>query len=283
MALVAAGDVIQLRSRRDRKAFHFRLEPGRRLETHKGIFEHDNVIGCSYGQEITSHLGESFFILRPSTDDLLRTIRRKSQIIFPKDVGFILLKLAIVPGKLVVEAGTGSGALTLAMAQAVGPQGHIVSYDVREDMQNLARRNLELENLTDRVTLKQRDIVEGFDETNVQSLFLDVPNPWDYLGVARAALGGGGHFGALVPTANQVIELLDGLNQEAFVYPEVLEILMRYYKTVPARMRPDDRMVGHTGYLVFARPVEFAHPKRAILDETDPDYESTNTDIDNER
>lgn len=258
MSVAAAGDVVQLISQRDKKTFHIRLESGQKLDTHKGMIQHDDVIGRMYGEELHSHLGASFFLLRPSTDDLVRTIKRSSQIIFTKDAAFILLKLGVEPGQTVVEAGTGSGALTLALARAVGSQGRVVSYDTRDDMQNLARRNLERLGLAERVTFKQRDLADGIDERDVPALFLDLPNPWDYLDVVRAALSPGGHFGALVPTANQVIEMLTVLHRHAFIFPEVVELLLRQYKTVAARFRPDERMVGHTGYLVFARPVIFA-------------------------
>jgi tRNA (adenine57-N1/adenine58-N1)-methyltransferase catalytic subunit len=145
----------------------------------------------------------------------------------------------------------------------VGAEGHIYSYDVREDMQNLARRNLAKVGLADRVTFTQRDIAEGFNEVDVDALFLDVPNPWDYMAQARRALKGGGFFGSILPTTNQVSDLLVALRRESFDFLEVCEVLIRYYKTVPARLRPTDRMVAHTGFLVFGRPVTFAEPPAA--------------------
>jgi tRNA (adenine57-N1/adenine58-N1)-methyltransferase len=141
------------------------------------------------------------------------------------------------------------------LANAVGPTGRVISYDVRQDMQNVARRNLELTGLSDRVTFKLRDIKDGFDETDVEAFFLDVPNPYDYCAQVHRALRGGGHFGCLVPTVNQVSDLLVSLQREWFIMHEVFEVLLRNYKTVPARLRPVDRMVAHTGFLVFARPI----------------------------
>ena len=152
-----------------------------------------------------------------------------------------------------IEAGTGSGALTLTLAQAVGPHGMIYSYDIRADMQELAKQNLELVGMNKRVNLKTRDIGDGFDEQNIPAIFLDIPNPWDYLAQVHNSLENGGFFGALVPTTNQVSTLLEALKQAPFGLLEVVEVMLRNYKTNPARLRPSDRMVAHTGYLIFAR------------------------------
>ena len=254
MATAQAGDVIQLVGR-DSKHFILRLTPGQQLHTHRGIFDHDALIGQTLGTEVYSHRGHPFFLLQPSTDDLIRDLKRNSQIMYPKDIGFILMKLSVRPGLTVVEAGTGSGGMTTVLAQAMGPTGRVITYEQREDMQNLAIKNLERVGLADRVTFKLRDIAHGFDEADAHALFLDVPNPWDYTGQAYRALQSGGFFGSLVPTTNQVSQLLISMRRAGFEFVEVCEVLLRYYKPVPERLRPTDRMVAHTGYLVFGRPV----------------------------
>ena len=109
--------------------------------------------------------------------------------------------------------------------------------------------------MADRVTFKLRDIAEGFDETNVDALFLDVPNPMDYMAQVRQALKPGGFFGSILPTTNQVQTLLVALHRQKFAFVEVCELMLRHYKPVSTRLRPTDRMVAHTGYLIFARPV----------------------------
>jgi tRNA (adenine57-N1/adenine58-N1)-methyltransferase len=250
--LAREGDVALLLGN-DGKRFIFRLAADERIQTHRGILEHRALIGLPYGSAVHSHLNYPFYLLTPSTDDLIRELRRTSQIIFPKDLGYILLKLAIRPGCTVIEAGTGSGGLTLGLAQAVMPTGRVISYDVRHDMQNLARKNLAFAGLSDYVTFKLRDIADGFEERDVDALFLDLPNPWDYVAQAHAALKSGGFFGTLVPTANQVIEVLSALARQPFIAVEVEELILRPYKPVAARLRPMDRIVGHTGYLIFAR------------------------------
>ena len=167
-------------------------------------------------------------MLQPSLSDLLQEIPRNSQIMYPKDIGFTLVTMGIGPGIQVIEAGTGSGALTTALAWAVGPQGHVFSYEIRQDMQNLARKNLARLGFLERVTFKLRDIAEGFDENGVDALFLDVPNSYDYLSQVRQALKPGGHFGSILPTINQVTRLLISFNQNDFAFIEVCEILLRH-------------------------------------------------------
>jgi tRNA (adenine57-N1/adenine58-N1)-methyltransferase len=254
MTLIQAGDLVQLVGR-DHKYRLVRLQAGAELHTHRGLLKHDEMIGKPWGARVDSHLGRPFYLLPPSLHDVLRDTKRSSQIIFPKDIGYILLKLSVAPGSTVIEAGTGSGALTTALASAVGPHGRVISYDSRADMQSLARGNLEQLGLEGRVEFRLRDIAEGFDKTDVPSLFLDVPVPHEYIGQARSALRPGGFFGSIVPTTNQVCLLLASLERHEFEFVEVSELSLRYYKPVPERLRPTDRMVAHTGYLIFARPV----------------------------
>jgi tRNA (adenine57-N1/adenine58-N1)-methyltransferase len=269
-----SGDLAQLVSPTN-KVFIIRLTPGEELHTHRGILPHDDLIGQPWGSQVFTHLGKAYFLLQPSLSDVLRDLKRNTQIMYPKDIGFVLVTMGIGPGVQVVEAGTGSGALTIAMAWAVGDQGQVTSYDQRPEMQNLARKNLERLGLLERVSLKQRDIAEGFDEQNVDALFLDVPNPYDYLGQARRALKPGGYFGTILPTVNQITRLLDAFYQYDYAFVDVCEIMLRYYKTVSERFRPTDRMVAHTGYLAFARPMLETYKKSALTDATDDEREGS--------
>jgi tRNA (adenine57-N1/adenine58-N1)-methyltransferase len=270
MKLVEPGDQVLLLGS-DRKPFFLRAAEGGELQTHHGVVPHLSIIGLPWGAEVRSHMGYGFLILQPSLHDVLLYLRRQSQIIFPKDIGYILLRLSVGPGRTIVEAGTGSGGLTTALAWSVGRQGRVVSYDRREDMQNLARQNLERIGLEAQVTLKLRDIADGFDETDVDALFLDLPDPHLVLPQARAALRNGAPLGAIVPTANQVSDLIEALERNAFGFIEVCEIMLRFYKIIPARLRPVDRMVAHTGYLIFARALmPGAVPPVAGGDEGEP-------------
>lgn len=252
--VACAGDLAQLVGLRH-KHFLITLTPGAELHTHRGIVRHDDLIGRPWGSRVTTHLGATFYLLQPSLADLLIDLPRNTQILYPKDIGFILVTMGIGPGKRVIEAGSGSGSMTIALAYAVGPQGKVYSYEVRPEMQTLARKNVTRLGLAERVEFKLRDLAEGCDETDAEAFFLDVPNPWDYIPQVRAALQPGGFFGSLVPTTNQVVQLLEALRREGFAFIEVCEILLRYYKPEPQRLRPTDRMVAHTGYLVFGRKV----------------------------
>jgi tRNA (adenine57-N1/adenine58-N1)-methyltransferase len=247
-----AGDLALLYGP-DGKRFLIRLTPGEVLHTHRGMIPHDALIGTPLGRTVYTHLNLPFLALEPSLHDLLLKLRRASQIMYPKDIGYVLLKLNVAPGKRVIEAGSGSGAMTIALANAVRPDGRVASYEVRPDMLSLARKNVDSLGLLPYVDFKLRDIAAGFDEADVDACFLDLREPWEYLEQVRQAVKPGGFFGALVPTANQVIDTLTGLQQLGFGAIEVEELLLRPYKPVPGRLRPVDRIVGHTGYLIFAR------------------------------
>jgi tRNA (adenine57-N1/adenine58-N1)-methyltransferase len=249
------GDLAQLVGLRH-KHFIITLQEGAKFETHRGILQHDDLIGKPWGTQVFSHMGSPFFLLQPSLADLLIDLPRTTQILYPKDIGFILVTMGVGPGQKVLEAGTGSGSMTTALAYAVGPEGRVISYEIKQDVQNLARKNLNRFGLDPRVDFKLRDIAEGFDETEADSFFLDVPNPYDYTRQVRAALKPGGFLCCLVPTFNQVEKTLQALRQNRFAFVEVCELLLRYYKPEPLRLRPTDRMVAHTGFLIFARRIE---------------------------
>ena len=254
-AIAKDGDLAQLVGLRH-KHFIIALQAGAKFETHRGILQHDDLIGKPWGTQVFSHIGSPFFLLQPSLADLINELPRTTQILYPKDIGFILITMGVGPGQTVMEAGTGSGSMTTALAFTVGPQGRVISYEVKPDVQNLARKNLTRFGLDSRVDLKLGDIQQGFDETNVDAFFLDVPNPYDYTAQVRAALKPGGYLCCLIPTFNQVEKTLVALRQSQFAFVEVCELLLRYYKPEPARIRPTDRMVAHTGFLVFARRIE---------------------------
>ncbi len=266
---VQAGDLVQLVGL-SYKSYIFKLEPGKELHTHRGVVKHDNLIGLPWGSQVFSHIGSAFFLLQPSLPDLIKNTPRATQILYPKDIAQILLTMGIGPGQTVIEAGTGSGAFTTALAFSVGPEGRIISYENREEHQIKARKNLERIGLDERVSFKLRDIGEGFDETGVDALFLDVANSYDYMKQVRQALKPGGYFGSILPTSNQVTSLLVALRQYEFAFIDVCEISLRYFKPEPSRFRPTDRMVAHTGYLIFARPVIFdrEHADIKLLKET---------------
>ena len=260
-AIARDGDLAQLVGLRH-KHFIITLQAGGKFESHRGIIPHDELIGKPWGSQVFSHNGSPFFLLQPSLADLINELPRTTQIMYPKDVGFILITMGVGPGQTVMEAGTGSGSMTTALAYVVGSEGRVISYEVKPDVQNLARKNLTRFGLDSRVDFKLRDLQGGFDETDADSFFLDVPNPYDYTAQVRAALKPGGYLCCLIPTFNQVEKTLHALRRTDFAFIEVCEILLRYYQAEPTKLRPTDRMVAHTGFLVFARRIEPSHDPR---------------------
>ena len=257
------GDLAQLVGL-THKHFIFSLKAGGDLQTHRGVLKHDDLIGKPWGSQVFSHMGAPFFLLQPSLADILNDLPRTTQILYPKDIGYILITMGVAPGQRVMEAGTGSGSMTIALATAVGAEGRVISYEQKPDTQNLARKNLERVGLASRVDFKLRDILEGFDETDADAFFLDVQNPFDYISQVRNALKPGGYFCTIIPTFNQVEKILHALKKNNFAFVEVCELLLRFYKADPMRLRPTDRMVAHTGFLVFARRIEPSTDPRGL-------------------
>ena len=235
------------------KRYLITLRRGQHLHTHLGIFAHDEMIGQPWGTMLLSTLEQPGLVVEPALGDLMTHVKRGTQIIYPKDAAYLVHRLNLRAGSRVVEAGTGSGVLTTALAWAVAPLGNVYTYDVRPDTYQLARRNLERVGLLPYVEMSLGSIDEGFRQKEVDALFLDVRTPWDFLPAARAALKPGGFFASLVPTTNQVSDLLAGLDEHGFADVAVEELLLRAYKPIPERLRPDENMNGHTGFLIFAR------------------------------
>ena len=166
------------------------------------------------------------------------------------------MRLSLYPGRTVVEAGTGSAGLTMMLARSVMPTGHVYSYETRPESFDMARNNLDDLGLLPYVTLYNEDITGGFHETDVDAVFLDLREPWLFLNHAWAALKGSGFFGSLLPTVNQAELLVAGLQALPFGDIRMEEIMVRPWKTVAARLRPEDRMIAHSAFLIFARKIE---------------------------
>ena len=267
------------------KEYVVTLKSGLQFHTNKGFISHDAILGRPWGSIIYTNIGHPYLVVQPSTSDLIRHIKRSSQVIFPKDSAHILMKMNIKPGARVLESGCGSGGLTLAMATAVAPAGRVYSQEIREDFLALTKRNMEKVGLAEYVTFIHADGREGFKvDDKVDAVFLDMPQPESCLSQARAVLNDGGFFGSLVPTTNQIQEILRSMNNmqgdAQFGLIEVEEVITRGYKPVADRLRPKDRMIAHTGYLIFARAV-IKPPQQVIDDEgaADADLPETTVEV----
>lgn len=223
--------------------------------TKDGNLSFSDMIGKEYGSSVSTHLGIKYFVFKPTITDFLKFIKRKTQVLYAKDLGFIILKLNICAGMKVIECGSGSGSATTTFAFSLFPNGTLYSYEAREEFMRLAQENLKRMGLENIVVFKNKDIETGFDERDVDAIFLDVKYPERYLVHAQNALKNGGSLCVFVPTTNQVSDVLKELEKIDFFMQEVIEIMLRNYKTVPERLRPDDTMIGHTGFLIFARKI----------------------------
>lgn len=257
MKVARAGDLVMLLTS-DLKRYVIKLTPDGTLHTHRGVYRHSEIIGAPFGSALQSQTDAEALILEPSLPDVIAHLKRGTQIIYPKDAAYIIHRLSLRAGSRVVEAGTGSGGLTAALAWSVAPTGRIYTYELREDNYRVARNNLERAGMLPYVEMHLQGIAEGFRQRNVDALFLDVREPHHYMAQVRGALRSGGFFAALVPTVNQVSDLLVALESSGFADIAVEELLLRAYKPVPERLRPQDNMVGHTGYLIFARLIHAA-------------------------
>jgi tRNA (adenine57-N1/adenine58-N1)-methyltransferase len=233
-----------------------RLEAGSTFHYHGGSVPHDLVIGSEEGITVHSTTGAALVCFRPRLADFVLKMSRGAQVIYPKDLGPILVYADVFPGARVLEAGTGSGALTLALCRAVGPEGHVVSYESREDFHEIARSNVEgfFGKVPAWLDLRLGDVreVAKTGET-FQRLLLDLPEPAAVLEECAAALLPGGILCGYLPTTGQVQELVLELKERGFTETETFEILLRSWHVAHRSVRPDHRMIAHTGFVTVAR------------------------------
>jgi tRNA (adenine57-N1/adenine58-N1)-methyltransferase len=253
-ALLRDGDAILLIDRKGREYLRL-IRAGTRLPLRGGALVSDDLIGRPEGIIVDTARGERYLLVRPTYAQLIPNLPRRAQPIYPKDVGPILLWGDIGPGSTVVEVGTGPGALTIGLLRAVGPTGRVTSYEVRTDFAEMTRENVErFHGPAPHWTLRVGDAFAGIIERDIDRLVADLAEPWRLLDVATLALRSGGMFISFVPTVLQVKELVDALRAHGgYATIEVLETLLRPWHVRDRSVRPEHRMVAHTGFLVFAR------------------------------
>jgi tRNA (adenine57-N1/adenine58-N1)-methyltransferase len=233
-----------------------RLEAAATFHFHGGALPHDLVIGSEEGTTVHSTTGASLLCFRPRLADFILKMGRGAQVIYPKDLGAILVEADVFPGARVLEAGTGSGALTLALCRAVGPEGRVVSYELREEFHHVARQNAEdfFGKVPAWLDLRLGDVrhVATSDES-FHRVFLDMPEPWAVLGETAAALLPGGILCTYLPTTGQVQQAVAALEDGGFAEIRTLEVLHRTWHVAPRSVRPDHRMIAHTGFVTVGR------------------------------
>ena len=245
------------------------LKAAKSDQNHLGTFNHDDIIGKPEGVRLRTSKGHILIVVKPGMADFIRIMPRIATVIYPKDIGAIVTYGDIFPGARVLEAGTGSGALTIALARAVGEHGELFTYDLREDMTRRAQENLSaMVPEHPQVTFKNGDVSEGFSETDLDRIVLDLPEPWHIVPHAVDALVPGGIMLSFLPTVLQLHELVMALEDaNTFGLIETTEIMMRTWTVRGRSVRPDHRMIGHTGFIITARKTEHYTPPPKITED----------------
>ncbi len=250
--MIKPGDFVLL-YHSDRMKFLVMVQEQGFFSTHRGNIDFSLIKGKEWGDWVETHYGTRFYLLKPTIADLALKVKRTTTIVYPKDTGYLLLQTLIFPGARVIEVGSGSGALTAILAHFVRPDGKVFSYERRPEFSASAQENVRRYGLAQFCEFLVSDPGEqGFIQTDVDAVILDVPEPWVLVPAARQALKGGHPLAALVPTFEQLRRLVAALGGAGFVRIRAKEILERGYFLRETGIRPVDRMVAHTVYLVFA-------------------------------
>ncbi|MFN8051260.1 MAG: tRNA (adenine-N1)-methyltransferase [Acidimicrobiales bacterium] len=249
---LSEGDMVLLLDSKQRQ-YLVTLQLGKEFHSHAGYISHEEIIGAGEGVTLRSTRGASYTVLRPTLSEFILKMPRGAQVIYPKDIGPILMMADIGPGLRILESGVGSGALSMAMLRC---GVDIVGYELREEFADRARANVEKflgAEALDRYRVELRDCYEGIDETDLDRVVLDLPEPWQVVPHAATALRPGGLILAYSPSIVQVMQFREALDKAGFILAESLEVLNRGWYLEGAAVRPDHRMVAHTGFLTTAR------------------------------
>jgi len=252
-----AGERVLLIDARNRR-YLITLGSGRQFHSHLGSVAHDDLIGAPEGSSVSTTGGSKLLAFRPTLADFTLKMKRGAQVVYPKDTGLILVYADIFPGATVVEAGTGSGSLTLALARAVGESGRVISYEAREDhhvrgVENVASWYEGLGGKPENLELRLGDVFEGIREGGVDRMVLDLPEPWRAVGTTTESLTPGGILCCYLPTVPQVSRAVEAMRAGGFTLLSTFEGLLRTWNVEGQSVRPDHRMVAHTGFIVVGR------------------------------
>jgi len=238
-----------------RRQWLLKAEKRRQFHTHKGFINIDDVLGHPFGREVKSSLGEAFWVLKPTTHDFIMHSVRRTQIMYPKDIGLIILKLSLSAGRKVLEIGTGSGAMTVAAATAVKPNGHVHTYEAREEFAEMAERNIRRARVSDFVTIHRADATTGLEGEDYDAAVIDVGDPWPLIPSVHKVLSGGAPLVSFSPTVNQVERTTQVFRDVGFANVHTIECFIREIRAEIGKTRPATIMIGHTGYMTFAQKI----------------------------
>lgn len=257
---ISEGDLVLL-SIDPRRTYLVKAEAGKTFHTHKGYIKLDELVGKDFGSTLQSSLGARFTALKPMLSDYIMKSSRNTQITYPKDAALIVMFSGIGPGSRVVESGTGTGALTTALAHYVKPSGKVYTYEIREEFQKNAEKNLRRSGLLDYVELKTGDVTSGIEERDVDAVVLDLATPWLVIPHVYKALKPSGMLVSFSPTIDQVVKATEALKETGFVLIDTVECLMRAMQVERGKTRPQTLMTGHSGYITQARKALQPEPK----------------------
>jgi tRNA (adenine57-N1/adenine58-N1)-methyltransferase catalytic subunit len=233
------------------------LQAGATFHTHRGRLAHDDLIGRAEGEVATTDLGQRLLVLRPTLSDWVLKMPRGAQVIYPRTISLMIMAADVQPGMIVLEAGAGSGALSIALLQALAPGGRLVSFEIRAEFAAQARRNVEawFGKAPDAWELRHGDVLAGIGEVGqVDRVLLDLLEPWLVVPPAVDVLVPGGMLVAFVATVPQVMRTVEALEAtRRFGLVETAEAIIRPWHVDGLAVRPEHRMIGHTGFLVSAR------------------------------
>ncbi len=252
---IQEGDLVLLWFDEDEVSYLVEVARAKKLGIHCGKpLLVEEWIGREFGEKVACDHGHGV-LLKPTMDDLMMKASRESGIIYPKDAALLMMKAGIRSGSKVLEVGTGSGSLTMALAESVAPTGHVHTFDRRTDLPLNAKKNITRAGLNEYVTFHQRQSAEPFPEKGFHAAILDIPTPWEELDVVKEALYPGGRVVSLNPTFNQIETMAEALRRSGFIRVECLELLERPILARGGKTRPVQRMVSHTEFMLFGTKV----------------------------
>jgi tRNA (adenine57-N1/adenine58-N1)-methyltransferase len=253
--IIEAGDLVLVYLDAKRQ-FLVQVTRGLKLSSDHGSMDGDSIIGKPFGYTGATHLGRPFYCLKPSISDVMLKVKRMTTIVYPKDLGYLLLETSVGPGARVIEVGTGSGALTIALAKLVAPDGVVYSFERRDEFIQNAQKNVERAGCSQNVQFRVCDVAEdGFSDKNADAVFIDVPEPWTIVPHAAEAVKTGHYVVSWSPNVEQVKRTIDMLNEHHFVRISAHEMILRELLVRTQGTRPRERSITHTAYLVKAQKI----------------------------